>query len=229
MVSLFGRMKPDLRHDAVLVVGLGRFGSAIAETLVRLGHDVLAVDSDPARVQEWADRLTHVVQADTTNPEALRQIGAQDFDIAVVAIGTGLEASILTTAALVDLGIRRVWAKALTKSHASILERVGAEHVVFPERDAGNRTAHLLTERLLEFLEFEDQFAIVKMWSPPEAHGRTLGESGLRTKYGVTVVGVKRKGEDFTYAQPDTRVEKDDLLIVAGRTEAVERFAAEAG
>lgn len=211
----------------MLVVGLGRFGSAIADALVRLGHEVLAVDTDGQRVQEWADRLTHVVQADSTNATAMRQIGAADFDVAVVAIGSDLEASLLSTAVLVDLGVPRVWAKAITNAHGSILSRIGAEHVVYPERDAGNRTAHLLAERLLDFMEFEDGFAIAKVRSPAEAWGRTLGDSGLRTKYGVTVVGVKRDSQPFTYAQADTNVSKGDLLIVSGRTEDIERFAAE--
>jgi trk system potassium uptake protein TrkA len=216
-------------HDsAVLVIGLGRFGSALAEDLQRLGHDVLAVDASASLVQEWSDRLTHVVQADATSEAAMRQLGVDGFGVAVVAIGTGIEASVLSTGVLIDLGVREIWAKAITASHGRILERIGAGHVVYPERDTGKRVAHLISGRLIDYIEFDDGFAIAKLRAPREAYGRTLAEAALRSRYGITVVGVKRPGQDFTYAQPDTRVGSGDLLIVSGSTTLVEKFAAEA-
>ncbi len=220
-------MAKDIHEDAVLVVGLGRFGSSLADVLERVGHEVLAVDDDGDRVQEWAGRLTHVVQADATSEAAMRQVGAHEFKIAVVAIGTEIEASVLSASVLIDLGVREVWAKAITPAHGKILQRIGANHVVFPERDAGERVAHLISGTLMDFIEFDDGFAIVKMYAPREAWGRTLGEAKLRSKYGVTIVGVKRRGEDFTYAQADTMVHQDDLIIVSGQTNLVEKFAAE--
>ena len=213
--------------DAVLIVGLGRFGSALAISLAQLGHDVLAVDSDAERVQEWSGRLTHVVEADSTSEDAMRQLGAQDFRFGVIAIGDDIEASLLSAGVLVDLGVPEVWAKAITPAHGRILSRIGVGHVVYPERDAGQRVAHLLTGRLIDYIEFDDGFAIVKLRAPREAQGRTLGETGLRKKYGVTIVGVKRPGENFTYATPETRVNARDLLIVAGQTDLVEKFAAD--
>ncbi len=218
-------MAENLHDSSVLVVGLGRFGGALSLALARLGHEVLAVDSDMDRVQEFAGQLTHVVQVDATSEAALRQIGAPDLDVAVVAIGTDIEASVLATSALIDVGVEQVWAKAITVAHGRILERIGATHVVFPEAEVGERVAHLLTGKMIDFIEFDDDFAIVKTKSPAEAHGRTLGESALRTKYGVTIVGVKRPGEDFMYALPDTPVHAGDVLIVAGRTPQVEKFA----
>ncbi len=217
----------DHLHDhSVLVVGLGRFGSSLALALSRLGHEVLGVDSRMELVQEYSGRLTHVVQADATSDAALRQIGAPDLDVAVVAIGSDIEASVLATGALIDLGIREVWAKAITTAHGRILERIGANHVVFPEAEVGERVAHLLSGKMIDFIQFDDDFAIVKTKAPAEAHGRTLGESALRTRYGVTIVGVKRPGKEFTYARPETEVHQGDLLIVAGTTKAVEKFAA---
>jgi trk system potassium uptake protein TrkA len=216
----------NLHEDAALVLGLGRFGSAIADALSRLGHEVLAVERDAELVQEWAGRLTHVVEADATNIDALRQLGCQEFPIAVVGIGTSIEASVLATANLVDLGTKQIWAKAITPSHGRILERIGAHHVVYPEADAGERVAHLVSGKLLDYIEFDDGFAIVKMRPPKETQGFTLAESQVRRKYGVTVVGVKSPGEDFTYALPDTRVSSHDLLIVSGHTDLIERFAA---
>jgi trk system potassium uptake protein TrkA len=217
----------NIHEGSVLVVGLGRFGSALAEDLQRLGHDVMAVDASAALVQEWSDRLTHVVQVDATSEAAMRQLGADGFPVAVVAIGTGIEASVLSTGVLIDLGVREVWAKAITASHGRILERIGAGHVVYPERDTGKRVAHLISGRLIDYIEFDDGFAIAKLRAPKEAHGQTLAEAALRSRYGVTVVGVKRPGQDFTYAQPDTRVGAGDLLIVSGATTLVEKFAAE--
>jgi trk system potassium uptake protein TrkA len=187
---------------------------------------VLAIDENGERVQRWSDKLTHVVQADTTHAETLRKLGVDEFRHAVVAIGEDVEASVLTVLALGDVGVGDIWAKALDFKHGRILERTGAHHVVYPEASMGERVAHLMTGKIMDFIEFEDGFAIAKTCAPREAFGRTLGESALRTKYGVTVVGVKRAKEDFTYAVPDTRVEEGDLIIVAGPTNMVERFAA---
>jgi len=214
------------RSDAVLVIGLGRFGSSIAEALDRLGHEVLAIDRNSSLVQDWSGRLTHVVEADSTNEESLRQVGAADFTVAVVGIGTSVEASVLTTANLVDIGIPHVWAKALSPAHGKILERIGATNVVYPERDAGERVAHLVSGKLLDYIEFEDGFAIVKMRPPRETRGFTLAEAQIRAKYGVTVVGVKSPGKDFTHAVPSTKVSAHDVIVVSGETALLERFAA---
>jgi len=212
--------------DGVVVIGLGRFGGAVAESLVRLGHEVLGIDENAEIVQSWADRLTHVVQADTTNGDTLRRLGAHEFGRAVVGIGTDIEASVLTVLALSELGVPDIWAKAMTTKHGRILERTGAHHVVYPEAAMGERVAHLVTGKMIDFIEFDDGFAIVKTRAPRDVTGKTLAESGLRSRYGVTVVGVKRPRTDFTYARPETRVEDGDLLIVSGATKLVEKFAA---
>lgn len=214
------------RQNAVLVVGLGRFGSSVALSLSRLGHEVLAIDRDPQLVSEWATRLTHVVEADATNTDTLRRLGAPDFDHAVVAIGSDVESSVLTVLALSELNIGDIWAKAISDKHGRILEKTGAHHVVYPEATMGERVAHLVTGKMIDFIEFDDGFAIVKTCAPAEALGKSLAASALRSIYGVTIVGVKRPNEDFTYATPETRVEKGDLLIVSGPTVQVEAFAA---
>ncbi len=214
------------KHDIVLVVGLGRFGGAVAESLVRLGHEVLAIDEDAEIVQRWSERLTHVVQADSTRSEALRQLGAKDIAKAVVAIGSDIEASVLSVLALEEVGIRDIWAKAVSVKHGQILERVGVKHVVYPEAAMGERVAHLVTGRMIDFIEFDDGFAIAKTAAPRETWDMTLSESNLRQKYGITIVGVKRRHADFTYAQADTFVQSGDILIVSGPTTLVEKFAA---
>lgn len=210
--------------EAVLVVGLGRFGSAVAETLVTLHEEVLAIDSDRNLVQQWAGRLTHVVEVDSTNEEAMRQIGADQFSRAVVGIGD-LEASVLTTSLLAEFAVPRIWSKAITKQHGEILRRVGATNVIFPEREMGQRLAHVVTGGMIDFIEFEDGWSLVETRAPREAVGKTLRQAGLRSKYGVTVVCIKRVGQEFTYATPDTLVHEGDLLIVAGKTEDTGRFA----
>ncbi|HEU4424358.1 MAG TPA: TrkA family potassium uptake protein [Pilimelia sp.] len=207
-------------------MGLGRFGGQVAESLVKLGHEVLGIDESPRVVQEWADRLTHVVQADTTDEEALRQLGVAEFGRAVVGIGTDIEASVLTVLALTEIGMKEIWAKAISAKHGKILGSVGANHVIYPEAAMGDRVAHLITSKMLDFIEFDDGFAIAKVRTPPQANGRTLSDVALRTKYGVTVVGVKKPGEDFVYARPETVVEAGALLIVAGTVDQVQRFAA---
>jgi len=211
--------------DSILVIGLGRFGGQVAASLVRLGHEVLAIDESQQIVQRWAEKLTHVVQADSTDEEALRQLGVGEFRRAIVGIGTDIEASVLTVLALTEIGVREVWAKAITAKHGKILSAVGADHVIYPEAAMGERVAHLITGQMLDFIEFDDGFAIAKVRAPSEAVGKTLGESALRTKYGITVVGVKMSGADFTYAQPQTMVYGGALLIVAGKTPEVQRFA----
>ncbi|MER6996192.1 TrkA family potassium uptake protein [Streptomyces sp. NPDC000410] len=209
----------------VAVIGLGRFGSSLAAELMRRGWDVLGVDSDATLVQRMRDELTHVAAADCTDPEVLAQLGVAEFPRAVVGIGDDLEASILVTSNLADVGVAHIWAKADSRLHGRILERVGAHHVVLPEHDMGERVAHLVTGRMLDFIEFDDDYALAKTVVPASATGRPLGELRVRARYGITVVGIKRAGEDFTYATAETVVELGDIIIVTGRTQAVETFA----
>ncbi len=218
-------MPRSARDEGVLVIGLGRFGASIALTLEKLGTQVLAIDSNEELVQKYSGQLTHVVRADATQPEVLEQIGAADFRLAVVGVGTTIESSVLIAANLVDLGKPVIWAKAISAAHGRILQRIGCHHVVYPEADAGKRVAHLVNGRLMDFIEFDDDFAIVKMRPPREVQGMTLAESDIRRRYGVTVVGVKSPGKDFTYAVPETMVAAHDLLIVSGKTGLIEKFS----
>lgn len=217
-------MSADKRKP-ILVIGLGRFGIAVAQTLERMGHEVLGVDRRPELVQEYARDLTRAVEADCTSTTVLRQLGVGDFDGAVVAIGSDIEASVLTVLALSDLGVKNIWAKATNDKHARILERTGANHVVFPEQRMGERVAHLLNERLLDFISFGDEFAIARLKAPEPVVGLPLLMSECRKRFEVTVVGVKRHGEDFIHAVPDTIILPDDELVVSGRIEHIENFA----
>jgi len=215
-----------IAHDApVLVLGLGRFGAATAGELDKLGRDVLAVDADPVLVQKWADRVKHTAVLDARDLNALQQIGAADFSVAVVAVGSSIEASVLITTHLVDLKIPQIWAKAISEAHGKILTRIGAHRVIYPEREAGERVAHLVSGRMIDFIRFDDDFALVKMYPPKPIRGKSLTESGVRTKYNITVVGVKSPGKPFTYATEETVVTNHDLIIVSGSNDDIERFA----
>ena len=218
-------MARNLADDGVLVVGLGRFGTALAETLVSLGHEVLGVDSNPANVQRNAEVLTHVVEADATDEEAMRQLGADEFGRAVVGIGTDLEASILTTSVLASLEVPDIWAKAVTVAHGRILQRVGAHHVIFPEHDMGRRVAHLVTGRMIVFVQLDEGFTLVELEPPRQIVGRSLADAQLRSRFGITVVCIKPEGGSFTYATPDTVPGPNDILVVAGETDRTKRFA----
>ncbi|WP_017536966.1 MULTISPECIES: potassium channel family protein [Nocardiopsis] len=209
----------------VLVIGLGRFGSSLALELVAHNWEVLGMDSSPRLVQAYAESLTHTVVADATDEEALRQIGAHEFSRAVVAIGTHLEESILAASLLVDMGVPHIWAKAVSRRHGRILQQVGVHHVVLPEHDMGERVAHLVSGRMLDYVEIEEGFALGKTRAPREVIGRRLGDTGIRAKYGITVVSIKHHGEQFTYATENTVPQKGDVIVVAGKTDDVERFA----
>lgn len=211
----------------VLVVGLGRFGSAVALTMVERGREVLGVDTSASRVQHYAERLTHAVELDTTDEEAMRQIGAHDFEQAVVAIGTDIESSVLTTSLLSDFGVPEIWAKAISRDHGRILERIGAHHVVYPEADMGERVAHLVSGAMLDYIQFDDGFALAKLEVTESLGDGPLGDLRLRARYGVTVVGVRAPGKTFTYADRDTIIVPGSVIAAAGRIEDVDRFAQE--
>lgn len=225
LAKLFTEQFAFSKGDSVVVIGLGRFGSAVAQSLMRLGHDVMGIDRDSEPVQYWADLLTHAVQADSTNVNVMRQLGVADFSHAIVGIGTDLAASLMTIMALSELGIGDIWVKAMTAEHGQIAQRIGAHHVVYPEADMGERVAHLITGKMMDFIEFDDGFAIAKIHAPAPTQNQVLSESGVREKFGVTVVGVKRANEDFQHATPSTRILPGDMLIVSGPTTKIELFA----
>ena len=211
--------------DPVAVIGLGRFGTALALELARGGTEVLAVDTRHDIVQRLSGQLGQVVVADSTDLDALTEIGIADFSRVVVAIGNDLEASILTTALLSELEIPDIWAKAINRQQATILSRIGAHHVVFPEQDMGERIAHLVAGRLLDWVELDPQWVFAKTKPPQRIVGVPLGETGLRKKHHVTVVSVKSENKStYTHADYDTVLTYGAEIVIAGRPDDVERF-----
>ncbi len=211
--------------DPVVVIGLGRFGTALSMELAAGGTEVLGIDNRPANVQRLAGQLSQVITADSTDLDALREVGVDEFHRAVVAIGTDQQASILTTSLLAELGVDDIWAKATSKQHARILRRIGAQHVVSPEHDMGERVAHLVSGQALDYLELDEDWVLAKTSPPRFLVGIALGDSHLRTKHHVTVVSVKpAAGGSFTYADATTRLADGDQIVVAGKPKDVEHF-----
>lgn len=207
------------------MIGLGRFGKSLALELMGQGTEVLGVDSDAKIVASLAGRLTHVVEADSTNEDAMRQLSLPEFQRAVIGVGNDLEASILSASVALSLGVEQVWAKAISHAHGRILSQIGVHHVVRPEHDMGKRVAHLVNGRMLDYIEIDPGFAIVKTLAPRRLHDVRLGDSAIRSAYGVTVVGIKRGNDAFTYATAETVVAPGDIVIVSGPRESVERFS----
>jgi trk system potassium uptake protein TrkA len=223
---MLAHLQPHVEHKGeIVVIGLGRFGSTLATELVDMGHEVLGIDIDGERVQQFTGVLTHVVQADTTNEQALVQLGIADATTVVVAIGNDVEASVLTTSALVDLEVPNIWAKALTDPHGRILQRVGAHHVVFPEAEMGSRVARLVTGQIIEYFALDADFVLIEMVVPSNLAGRHLGDTDIRARYKVTVVCIKPEGSPFTYAESATMLGEHDLIVVAGHRSDIEQFA----
>jgi trk system potassium uptake protein TrkA len=211
--------------SGVLVVGLGRFGEAVALTLVDQGVDVLAIDLDEDIVQRLSGEIPNVVQADATSARALRQAGAEQFDHAVVAIATNVESSVLATLVLKEeLRIPTIWAKAISKPHARILESMGVQLVVQPEHEMGIRTARSIAQGVTDYFRIEENFALVEMEVPASLVGQSLGEIEIRRKYGVTIVSVKPPRGQFQYATADTVLERGEMMLVAGTPRDLERL-----
>ncbi len=220
------KLRAGKKHGAstIAVIGLGRFGTALAVELVKTGREVLGIDSDERLVQANAESLTHVVQADSTDEAALRELGIQDFDSAVVAIGSDLEASILTASLLLQLGVPEVWAKATSVSHGRILEQLGVHHVIFPEMDMGKRVAHMVSGESLDYIQLDEDFVMAKTEVPESFNGKTLSDMKFRSNHGVTVVATRKEGESYTPSFPETVLHTGDVMIVSGRTSKVEDF-----
>jgi trk system potassium uptake protein TrkA len=213
------------------VIGLGRFGSAMATTLVDLGHDVIGIDGDEARVQALADVVTHAIQLDATDERALRAAGLQDVDVAVVSIGEHLESSLLVVMQLREMGVKTIVAKAVTPIHGRILEKLGVSRVIFPEREMAIRVAHsLVMPNAIDYIELSRDFSIVELPAPEAFVGRTLKQLELRPRFGLTLVAIKREdgatGRIVTNISPvaDEKIHRGDVLALLGGNERLNRL-----
>ncbi|HSB70564.1 MAG TPA: TrkA family potassium uptake protein [Candidatus Methylomirabilis sp.] len=209
----------------VAVIGLGRFGSSVARTLASSGCEVLAVDVDEARVKAIADEVTDAVCANALEEEALRSLGLRNFEVVVVAIGHEVEASILVTVLLKEMGIPKIIAKAQDELHGRVLQKIGADIVVFPERDMGIRVAHTLISRnVIDEIQLSTDYSILEIVAPPRFLARSLRELELRQRFGLTVLAIRR--EDRIIVSPDAEqtLEEGDMLVTLGQPGMLEQL-----
>ncbi|MDV2686128.1 TrkA family potassium uptake protein [Alkalihalophilus lindianensis] len=211
------------------VIGLGRFGGSVCKELYQRGHEVLAVDKDETKVNEYAAYSTHAMQVDTTDENAMRQIGIGNFEHVVVAIGDNIQASILTTLVLKEMDVPIVWVKAQNSYHHKVLEKIGADYVVHPESDMGRRIAHnMSSEKVIDFIDLSDEYSIVELRATEKVHQKTLVALNVRAKYGVTILAMKRGEEMNISPMPDDLIHKGDMLVVMGHKLDINRFEDEA-
>ena len=204
------------------VIGLGRFGSNMAKALSKMGYEVLAIDKNQHKVQEFSDEVTHVVQADTTDENALRELGILNFDVVVVAIGEDVQANVLTTLQLKEIGVNFIVATSRNSLHTKLLEKGGADRIVAPERDMARRVAYnLASTSVMDYIELSPRFSIVEITAPKAFQNKTIAESNIRAKYGINVVAIKR-GEDLIISPlPSEKIIKDDIVVVVGKNESI--------
>ncbi len=214
-----------MKQSQFIIIGLGRFGSSIGRELIQLGHEVLGVDRDEEKVLELSNVLTHVVEADATEEEELRSIGARNFDVGVVAIGDDIQASILATILLKELGVKKVVAKAVSDLHGRVLERMGVDRVVYPERDMGVRVAHqLVSPNLLDYIELSKQYTIAELAVPHCLSGKSLDDVNPRGRFGCSIVAInKPRGIIIAPVAKDVLIEKD-VMVVIGTNQQIELF-----
>ncbi|MCR4399745.1 MAG: TrkA family potassium uptake protein [Syntrophomonadaceae bacterium] len=207
------------------VIGLGRFGSAVALTLADMGYQVMGIDRNEELVENIKDAITYAVTADIHDEKMLEALGIRNMDVVVVAIGNDLQASILVTLMLKQAGIPYVVVKAVNDLHGKVLERVGADKIVYPERDMGIRLAHYLGRaNILDFIEISEEYSLVETRVPSKLAGSTLKETDLRARYGITVLAIKRGAQILVSPSANDRLQSEDVLILLGRTTALNHF-----
>lgn len=217
-----------MKEKNVLVLGLGRFGSALAKKLFEKDVEVMAVDRDYTKVQKVADKVTYAAQADMTDENAMKELGIKNFDIAVIATGSNIEASIEATLLCKDAGITTVIAKATNLTHERILRKIGADKIIFPELDSGERLARVISgSNLLEFIEFSSEFSLAEVRVHKAWIGKNLMELDFRKEYNLNVVAFERAGKTLINPGPNTRIEENDLIALIGRSEDVDKISNE--
>ncbi|MDD3704682.1 MAG: TrkA family potassium uptake protein [Clostridiaceae bacterium] len=210
-----------------VVIGIGRFGEAVAETLSNLGHEVLVIDTDEDAIQKISDKVTHAVTADATDESVLKSLGVRNFDVAVVAIGSDIQSSIMTTLMLKELGIRYVVAKAQSELHARVLMKIGADKIVSPEKDMGMRVAHnLISSNILDYIELSEEHSIIEYAVPESWIGKDLRDINMRLRYGVTVVAIRNINYEKVNISPkaDNEIKEGDIMIVIGNNNDLKKL-----
>ena len=207
-----------------VVIGCGRFGSSVAKTLYSLGHEVLAIDKNEEKIQNISEQVTHAVEADCTDENVLRSLGIRNFDVAVISIGSDIQSSIMATLICKELGVQYVLCKAQNELQAKVLYKIGADRVVFPERDMGIRVAHnLVSQNVLEYIELDPHYSIAEIVAPSKWIGKTIGQLDLRANYGITVMAVKQGININISPEADDVLKAGDILVVIGKNEQINK------
>lgn len=214
-----------MANKQYVVLGLGRFGHSVAKTLYALGNDVLAIDIDEDLVQEISDSVTHAVQLDATDENALRSLGIRNFDVAVVTIGANIQASVMATLLVKELGVKYIIAKGHSDLHAKVLYKIGADRVVLPEKDMGVRVAHnLVSASILDYIELSPDYSIMEIQALDEWEGKSLNELRLRSQYGINVMAIK-KGEEINLSpSAEDKVGAKDVIVAIGSADDLSRL-----
>lgn len=214
-----------MANKQFVVIGIGRFGASLAKTLYSTGNDVLAIDKNEDLVQDIADYVTHAVQMDATDENAIRTLGIRNFDVAVVSIGDNIQASIMVTLLLKEVGVKYIVAKGSNDLHAKVLKKIGADRVVLPEQDMGNRVAHnLLSSSILDFIELSEDYSVMEIEVIDAWDGNTLQELKLRTKYGINVMAIKNDKKVKVSPSAETAINSGDILVVVGSVEQLTKI-----
>ncbi|MCK9859622.1 TrkA family potassium uptake protein [Paenibacillus sp. ATY16] len=217
-----------MKQGQFVVIGLGRFGSSLAKELIDLGFEVLGVDKDDEVVQDMSNILTHAVVADSTDEEMLRSIGVRNFDYGVIAIGDDIQSSIMTAILLKDLGIKQVVAKALSELHGRVLERIGVDRIVYPERDMGKRVANqLVSPNMLDYIALSKEYTIAEMAVPSCLNGKTLQQLNPRVKFGFSILAINKPDGVIIAPSAMDVLEEKDIMVVIGKDEQIENFQEE--
>lgn len=211
------------------VIGLGRFGGSVCKELYTMGHEVLAIDTNDDRVNDFTRYSTHSVVANATDENVLKSLGIRNFEHVIVAIGDNIQASILCTLLLKELNVKQVWVKAQNQYHHKVLEKIGADRIIHPEQDMGVRIAHyLVSEKIIDYIELSPEYSIVELIATEKVANHTIAELDVRAKYGCTILGIKN-GEDVLISPtPDHKIKNNDILIIIGHNRDLKRFENEA-
>ncbi|MGG7176235.1 potassium channel family protein [Clostridium paraputrificum] len=211
-----------MANKQFVVIGLGRFGTSVARTLYSLGNDVLVIDKDEDLVQDISDSVTHAVQMDATDENALRTLGLRNFDVAVVTIGANIQASVMVTLLVKELGVKYIIAKGNSDLHAKVLSKIGADRVILPEKDMGVRVAHnLVSSSILDYIELSPDYSIMEIEALDEWEGKSLRELKLRSKYGINVMAIKKGDEVNLSPSADDLMDRKDILVAIGSADDI--------
>ncbi len=208
-----------------VVIGCGRFGESVAKTLYKLGYDVLAVDKDIDIIQEISEHVTHAIQADSEDENALRALGIRNFDVAVIAIGSNIQASIMATLIVKELGVKRVIAKAQSDIHGKVLYKIGADKVVFPERDMGVRIAHnILSSNILDVIELMPDYSIIEVVAPEDWENKSLVDLRLPNRMGVSIMAIKTGDSINISPYADDIIKAGDVIVLLGHNDNLRKI-----